>query len=433
MPDTAPCLTQRANETRRLPIRALVVGPGSALAEAIDGCCCALEMQLRALTDVDAACRVLARGEAELLLLDAALGDTALVALVHRVRTELCIDGVPIVVGGDARRLRAVLHERAPGLVDRVLDVPFEHDELRECLAACRRIVALQRGWHAALDHVSEAVIVVDEVGRIHTFNAAAQQLFQWSTDELRGRHLRQLMPTPHRERHDVYLQRYLDGGEPRVIGRGRVEEGLRRDGSRFLMHLNVDDISDSIGVRFIGVIRDLTSERERDELRERALHDPLTSLPNRAHALLRLHQACGSAAAHGPPFALLYLDLDRFKPVNDTLGHPAGDAVLVAVAQRLRRALPADDFVARLGGDEFLVLLIGVDAPAQARAAADRLRAALAQPVVVDGHAVTVDASVGVALWSADGRDADALLAAADRAMYRVKRATADARRRDA
>jgi diguanylate cyclase (GGDEF)-like protein len=414
--------TSGANEARRQPVRALVVGRDTAMAAAITGCCCALEMQVHTLFDADAASLALSEEEAELLLVDAALGDEAVVRLVHRVRVALAIDVVPIVVGGDARQLRAMLKEKAPGMVDRVLDFPFDHDELHECLSACRRTIALQRGWRSTLDHVTEAVVVIDDAGRVRTFNAAAQRLFQWRGSEMRGQHVGRLMPSRHRNRHDAYVERYLRGGVPHVIGTGRVEEGLRRDGTCFPMHLSVDDISDSSGVRFVGVIRDLSPERERDELRERALHDPLTALPNRAHALQRLQQACKDATNAGLPFALLYVDLDRFKPINDSLGHQAGDAVLTAVAQRMRRALAARDFVARLGGDEFLVLLIGIDQAPQARAVAERLRAVLTQPLSIGDRRVTIDASFGVALWGVDGHDATALIAAADRAMYRAK-----------
>lgn len=415
-------------DIHRPPIRALIVGPDVTMANAINGCCCALEMKVQTVGDTQTACEVVAREEADLLLLDGALGDGAILATVHRVRIKYGIDALPIVVGGDARRLRGVLKQHPPGMVDRVLDMPLDHDELHECLAACRRSVALQRGWRATLDHVSEAVVVIDEAGRVRTWNAAAQRIFQWSAAEIRGQHVRRLMPAVHRERHDHYVERYLRGEAPRVIGRGRVEEALRRDGSRFPIHLAVNDISDSFGLRFVGVIHDLTPEHERAVLRRHALYDPLTALPNRTHVMQRLRQACETASRHGSPFAMLYIDLDHFKPINDTLGHAAGDAVLVSVAQRLRRALAAGDFVGRLGGDEFAVLLIDISEAAHADAVVERLRAALRQPVGIDSRCVHVDASFGIALWGADGQDADALLAAADRAMYRDKRRAARA-----
>ncbi|MEU7901461.1 sensor domain-containing diguanylate cyclase [Actinoplanes sp. NPDC049118] len=159
---------------------------------------------------------------------------------------------------------------------------------------------------------------------------------------------------------------------------------------------------------------RDVTESRElQDRLRHQATHDALTGLANRVLFGERL------AAEVGAGVALLHVDLDGFKPINDTYGHHAGDVVLVRVAERLRAVLPAEAVPARLGGDEFAVLLPGVGRPA-AELVADRFRAALAQPIEVDGRSLRISASVGVVAGA--GVDPDALLREADEAMYRVK-----------
>ncbi|MET8153225.1 diguanylate cyclase domain-containing protein [Actinoplanes sp. NPDC049668] len=161
---------------------------------------------------------------------------------------------------------------------------------------------------------------------------------------------------------------------------------------------------------------RDVTESRElQDRLRHQATHDELTGLANRALFGERL------AAAVDDGVAVLHVDLDGFKPINDTYGHHAGDAVLTWVADRLRAVVPADAMPARLGGDEFAVLLPGASRPA-AELVAERFRAALAQPIEVDGHSLRVAASVGVVAGA--GVDPNALLRQADAAMYRVKNA---------
>ena len=145
------------------------------------------------------------------------------------------------------------------------------------------------------------------------------------------------------------------------------------------------------------------------------AQHDPLTGLPNRAH----LHNRLSEALVAGNPVSVLLLDLDRFKPVNDTYGHEAGDEVLRAVGQRLSAALRPRDVVARLGGDEFAVLLCE---ESDGRGLADRLRAVIAAPITWNDTVVSVGASVGVAVHPRDGQSPEALLRAADEDMYRVK-----------
>lgn len=157
--------------------------------------------------------------------------------------------------------------------------------------------------------------------------------------------------------------------------------------------------------------------------LRHRAHHDALTGLPNRVLLYDRLDHAIVGANRRGSRCALLLVDLDGFKEVNDTLGHPVGDALLQAVAGRLRGVLGPDATVARLGGDEFAMVLPDVDSPADAETAARRVLAALDDPPVVAGMPIPVGASVGIALAPDHGADASALLQRADAAMYRAKR----------
>jgi diguanylate cyclase (GGDEF)-like protein len=159
------------------------------------------------------------------------------------------------------------------------------------------------------------------------------------------------------------------------------------------------------------------------EEQRRVALHDALTGLPNRVLLQDRLQSAIeATTQGQSRPFALMILDLDRFKEVNDTLGHHVGDVLLQQIGRRLQSAVRATDLVARLGGDEFAVLLSNTSAAA-AVAVAEDLALSLRAPFVLDGHPLSVNASVGIAVAPEHGKDTAALLRCADAAMYQAKR----------
>ena len=170
-------------------------------------------------------------------------------------------------------------------------------------------------------------------------------------------------------------------------------------------------------------------SRAQRDErlrLDYLAHHDPLTQLPNRTLFFDRVSQAISRSRRQRTPFALLLIDLDRFKPVNDAWGHPAGDLVLKAVARRLEDAVRDSDTVGRIGGDEFVALLPDIVNAAAAERVARKMRRAVAEPIVADGHTVLIDCSIGIALYPEHGHDEVSLVNNADRAMYDAKREAA-------
>ncbi|EJL32055.1 bifunctional diguanylate cyclase/phosphodiesterase [Novosphingobium sp. AP12] len=162
---------------------------------------------------------------------------------------------------------------------------------------------------------------------------------------------------------------------------------------------------------------------RQEEELTHRSLHDPLTDLPNRTLFSDRLGQACARARRSGDPFAVVMVDLDRFKEINDNFGHASGDAVLVTIGRRLREHLREVDTTARLGGDEFAILLQNIDGEESAMAVATKLTELIEQPIVHGGRMLHVGASIGIALCPLLGFSPDGLLSAADEAMYEAKR----------
>jgi diguanylate cyclase (GGDEF)-like protein/PAS domain S-box-containing protein len=173
-----------------------------------------------------------------------------------------------------------------------------------------------------------------------------------------------------------------------------------------------------------IGTITDITEQRRVEEqVRHMAHHDALTQLPNRSLLQDRVGQAIAGAKRKRELLALLFIDLDRFKSINDSLGHSVGDRLLQAVAARLLGCTRAADTVARIGGDEFVVLLGDVDGPESARHVAHKLLEALSAPLELDGHGLQVTPSIGIAVYPGDGEDVETLLRNADTAMYHAKR----------
>ncbi len=177
--------------------------------------------------------------------------------------------------------------------------------------------------------------------------------------------------------------------------------------------------------LRYIHIFNDVTEQKAAEEVvRHQAFHDELTGLPNRARLEQHLDEAMRRSRLAGRQLAVLFMDLDRFKEVNDTLGHQAGDTLLRAVGERLQANLRAEDMLARLGGDEFVIVVDPIQAADNAAKVASNVVEALTTPFTIDDTSVTIGVSVGVALYPMDGHDSDSLLQAADAAMYRAKQA---------
>lgn len=270
------------------------------------------------------------------------------------------------------------------------------------------------------LDLLPDAVCIVDADGRLLFASAGFERILGYAPGDVVGRPIFDLV---HPDDRDETLRqaRAVTDGVPQRHFRNRY---VHRDGHAVDIQWSAHWLP-QYGVR-IGVAREVTELRRAErELEYRASHDALTGLPNRHRLQRELGQAIAHAEQTGGGLAVLYLDLDGFKQVNDRAGHDVGDRVLRDVAQRLQQSLRQGDLVARVGGDEFVVLLPGCRDAAASQLIADGLRAALHPPVVLPDGAIHLDASIGVACYPVDGVDPDALLAQADRAMYAAKRAS--------
>jgi len=269
------------------------------------------------------------------------------------------------------------------------------------------------------LDMIGEAVIAIDPQGRVTYWNRGAEMLYGVSSADAIGASVFAIAEGRLVEPSDLDTARSDPGTRSREIELRNDERG------HYVLLLSISPILDAGGAvaGYIGISRDIT-ERKHAEMRlaHLAQYDTLTGLPNRNLFRDRLDQALARARRSGQSMALMFLDLDEFKEINDTLGHAAGDALLRAVGDRLREHLREVDTIARLGGDEFTVIVESISGRERAEALARKIVDLFALPVTVGGQDLTVTCSVGITLRPEDADDAEELLKAADIAMYRAK-----------
>lgn len=219
-------------------------------------------------------------------------------------------------------------------------------------------------------------------------------------------------------------IHAYLAGRTPTYYNEHRV---MCRDGSEMWVlarGMIVSHTADGKPQRMIGTHADITARKNMEQrMRHMAHYDLLTELPNRALISERLQQAVIKARRDKTHMAVMFLDLDRFKPVNDNLGHDIGDALLKQVARRLQACVRASDTVARIGGDEFVVMLPGIEHERDAAVVAGKILDALNQPFSVSGHEISISCSIGIAVYPEHGEEEKLLLLNADIAMYHAKR----------
>lgn len=344
----------------------------------------------------------------------------------------LTMNGLGMVVKQDTEELyqpiRAQLHLFLPLLLVLVVGgAMMLRSQVKplvgKLLQSERDAMARELHIRTVVDNVAEGIITINEDGMIESFNSAASRIFGYSAQEAIGMNITAMMPAEMRAKHSAGMQRYLREGA-RYCGAGdREVPALRRNGDIFPLELSISEMRIDERRLFVGIARDI-SERKKaaEQVQHLAHYDLLTDLPNRALLGDRLKQAIAQARRDQTRMALLFVDLDKFKPVNDTYGHEAGDLLLQQVAQRLRACLRESDTVARVGGDEFIVLLPQIDAVQYSVVVAEKLLGTLNEPFMVAGHAIGISASIGVAVYPDDGNDQEQLMRSADRAMYHAK-----------
>ncbi len=237
------------------------------------------------------------------------------------------------------------------------------------------------------------------------------------------------IIPPRYREAHRRGMARYLRTQESPILGKRIELTAMRADGTEFPVELVVTPLNLHERPQFVGYMRDI-SERKKatEQLVQLTQYDVLTGLANRGYFREQLSLAMARTKRSGQLLALLFLDLDRFKEVNDTLGHRIGDLVLQAAARLLKESLREVDTIARLGGDEFTIILENITDLEQVVTAAEKIKRAFSEPLVVEGREISLAASIGITTYPGSANNVDSLLQNADLAMYRAKAEGRDA-----
>lgn len=290
-------------------------------------------------------------------------------------------------------------------------------------MSTTERHAARKNMQHAKLFEIShDGVLIVDAQNNIVSINAAFTDITGYTAEDVIGKNPRLL--SSGRQSREFYADMWKALIE---LGHWQGEVWNRRkDGSVYLERLDIHTITDAYNnvVSRIGNFNDITLEKYKQEaIAHQAQHDFLTNLPNRLLFCDRFKQQLAFATRHTKKFAVIYIDLDKFKPVNDTLGHQVGDQLLIAVAERLSELVREIDTVSRFGGDEFAILVSEVDTINDVSTLASKVIYALNQPFLLDKYTVNVSASIGVALYPDHGTDMETLINNADTAMYQAKR----------
>jgi diguanylate cyclase (GGDEF)-like protein/PAS domain S-box-containing protein len=290
-----------------------------------------------------------------------------------------------------------------------------------------RRAIEQQlREAATVFEATQDGVLILDGARRVLAANASFEEITGHATEELLGTEPYLLQSGLQRQKYFHELETSVESGER---WRGEIRS-RRKDGTELPLLLTVAPVQNEPGAvsRYVVTATDLTDVRKAEErLQYLAHHDPLTDLPNRLLTTERLTHALKRGKRRNESIALFFIDLDRFKWVNDTLGHGAGDALLSEIARRMKACIREDDTVGRFGGDEFLIILDPVERPKDIAQVADKIIESVGAPLMLAGQEVTISCSIGISVFPDDGTTPDYLIRAADTAMYAAKESGRD------
>jgi diguanylate cyclase (GGDEF)-like protein/PAS domain S-box-containing protein len=285
-------------------------------------------------------------------------------------------------------------------------------------------ILAQHNKLEAFFDSSIDAVVQMDFDGYITGWNHQAEKVFGWSAEEILDQTIEQtIIPERYREAHKKGMKRFFESGKTSVMNSLIEIHALHRDGHEFPIELSVSVIDSADLQEFSAYIRDI-SERKHAEtvIWNQANFDSLTSLPNRNLFLQKLEHEIRSCDRSNLSLALLYIDLDRFKDVNDSLGHDMGDLLLIEISSRLKKTIREIDTVSRLSGDEFTVILGQINDQLSVQPVCQQILNVLAEPYQLDNEKVFLTASIGVTFYPGDSKKIEVLQRNGDQAMYAAK-----------
>lgn len=402
------------------PVSILLIEPASAKAAAVRdvlAACFSGPLRMQHVTTLSGACTYLANRQVDVVLCNRAVSDQAGDALE---RTRVAAAGALML------RLDETGLEQSDWLTAALAYVAQRKVAEANVRVFEEALYAEKERAQVTLNSIGDAVLVTDTQGRVTYLNRVAETMTGWSSDEALGEPLSQVFNIVNGPTGEAAANPALAAmTEDRTVGLVDNCVLFRRDGSGVGIEDSAAPIHDRNGevAGAVIVFRDVSQSRGMiRKMAYLAHHDTLTGLPNRALLTERLNQAISLARRHRKQVALLFLDLDHFKEINDSLGHTIGDQVLRTVAERLAAGVRVSDTVCRLGGDEFVILLSEIDEPEDAAQIAEKLLAAATMPLRINGHTLQVSASVGISIHPDDGNDAESIIQHADTAMYQAK-----------
>ncbi|HEX5674697.1 MAG TPA: EAL domain-containing protein, partial [Azonexus sp.] len=312
------------------------------------------------------------------------------------------------------------------GLVQTVEDITERKSAELVLQVAEETLFAEKERAQVTLNSIGDAVLTTDLLGKVTYLNRVAETMTGWSCEDALGRPIAEVFNILDGATRETAANPMLRAiAEDRTVGLAMDSVLVRRDGFESAIEDSAAPIHNREGqvTGAVVVFHDVSASRAMAlEMAHLAQHDFLTSLPNRMLLTERFSHAIGLARRHNKQVGLLFLDLDHFKHINDSLGHAVGDRLLQSVANRLVDCVRATDTVCRQGGDEFVILLAEIEQPQDAAHVAETLRTVLAEPHLIDGHELHVTPSIGISIFPDDGGNVDALMQNADTAMYHAK-----------
>ncbi len=395
-----------------------------------------LPFRYRQISSLDELRETLAASSIQVVVLRAEGGERDLMAAIKAC--EAVADRVSAIVVAETPQEETAIALMKAGVGDYILKsymyrlrwaVQRELSRLhlrRQALDAEKQVRITESRLAGLLDIAPDAIIAADSEHRIVVFNKGAEKIFGYTGAEIMGRSLETLMPARFAGDHRGHVSDFARQKRPAREMRARGElAGMKKDGTEFPAEASISILKEDSGPLFFAVLRDITDKkRAAREIEHRATHDGLTGLPNRVLFNDRLSHALAVSEREEKLVALLFIDLDGFKRVNDTLGHAAGDELLCMVARRIRECVRRSDTVARLGGDEFAVVLERMLHVDSAGTVAQKIVAWLAEPFRLASGEVSVSASIGITMSPLDGKSMKELMIDADSAMYAAKAA---------
>ena len=389
------------------------------------------EMTIAYAPKISAAKKYLAKNSADAILLDLVSSLHEDPEAVRQAHAE--IPDLPIIVWSDTSDVGQAMQAVRDGAHDFVCSETIDADELLRILrlAVLRKQMfdeshQIEAKAKAMLDCIGDAVASIDSSAKVYYLNRRAEDLTGWTLREAKGRPASDVLRILDANSREP-VRNFMDSS----IGKNRAVYApidcilVQKDGSEIPIEDSAAPICDSEGreVGAVFVLRDVSvAQALKREMTRSAEHDFLTGLPNRLLLNDRLRQAIAHAKRHKTKVAVLFMDLDGFKSVNDTLGHATGDQLLQSISSRLVSCIRGSDTVGRHGGDEFLILLQEIADKQSAAITAEKILHAVSRSFRVDRYELRVTASIGISIYPDDGLDADTLIRNADAAMYLAK-----------